>query len=942
MKTIPTNPNLTGITNSPVVQFLATFVLVLLTFMLSINDLKAKCAAPKGYIEIGSGVSSSMDDVSEIISLNSHQFVVRGVLYIDASVYLEGYSFLMDSAAEIICNSPVKIGFTQCSFSGCTDLWQGISISASTSLVMSKCSISDAWIGIYLKPKGSGASFNVEECYFHNNTVGIKTSGIGYGIYTVNYCMFYGSKNSLLNGDTPLTGIFLNHTIPGFYANGNVFEGLQNGITCLADVYNLTENNVYKGIFNDTGIDPSNTYSNGNGSAIKIIGGVNVLKPTVKVTGKTLAKYEVGPTHENRTENFLNCLRGVYVSNGGIGYISLSKFINCNFGVTVRNSGPLSFSKIFSNSFSNPKVLGIDFRANQNQFGALVQYNQISVNSSGNPDFIAAARVLATPSFESQFINISDNTISITNGGVGIDLDGAAYTDVKGTNKIQVASGKEYKCINLHNKTSACYISGAQMLGPDRIYSFTGTRNKIGLYVWESEDNFISCNYFNGVGIGINVIDNCAGTTFQHNEFAGGADGLVIGNESGYGALIDDQYAAGNYWTGGYTHYDAVNYTPPCFGKFYIYPEDKLPGYDNLYWPNKGASYAGSDFMDSSDPGAGSPETGCGSGNTGSKSMSKILINVAKHDLTGLPKSDYFNWSANRSLFNKLKAYPELQYTVPETNEFINENRSSDTYQIWKSGVDFQGAFDMDPSFVDQIKDKQDRKERLYTVLGNLIPTWNLNQNDAAIRTEIDENIMNIAMIDQQLNEILTSWNSRFVAKVNSLKEVLEGQQSSNPMDINMKKVLEIKMDMALDPDGNLNEGTIQVLKVIANQCPLEIGDAVYVAKNILKSFGIEVNEDAGNCAIRATTNIAVIKPELNNVLVYPNPGSATVEIDIPLDQNGSASLVISDMLGNAKISKDIFAGHNQINTTNLLAGIYVFTVDLKNGSKKSISWIKE
>ncbi|HMG16397.1 MAG TPA: T9SS type A sorting domain-containing protein [Saprospiraceae bacterium] len=942
MKTIPTNPLLIGKMISPIFQSIPAVVLVFLTCLFSSTDLKAVCKAPKAYIEIGSGVSSSLDDISEIISLNSHQFVVRGHLNINQSVYLEGYSFLMDSAAEIICNIPVKIGFAECNFAGCSDLWQGISLNSSSSLVMSNCSIADALNGIYIKPKGSGASFNIDECYFYNNIVGIRSSGIGYGVYSVSFCKFYGTKNGALNGDTPLAGIYLNHSIPGFYANGNLFEGIQNGIICLADVYNLTDNNVYKAIFNDTGIDPSNPYSGGNGSAIKIIGGVNIKKPIVKVTGKPLGKYEVGPNHEKRSENFSNCLRGVYVSTGGIGIISLSKFINCDFGVTVRNTGPLSFSKIVSNTFSNPKVLGIDFRGNLNQFGSLVQYNQVILNSSGNNDLIAAARVLATPFFESQFVNISDNTISISNGGVGIDLDGTAYTDVKGINKIQVVSGKEYQCINLHNKTNSCYISGAHMFGPDRLYSFYGTRNKIGLFVWESEDNFISCNYFNGVGTSLNVIGNCSGSIFQHNEFAGGADGLTIGNASGYGALIDDQYAAGNYWTGGYTHYNAVNYTPSCFGKFYIYPEDKLPAYDNPYWPNYGVVYGGTDFLDSSDPGAASPATGCGEGFTISGLISKIQLKIAKKDLSELPKTDYFKWSANRSLFKKLKAIPELQRSVSEVNDFINEENSSESYQIWKSGADFQDAFNMEPSLLEQIQEKQDRKESLYSVLGNLIPSWNLNTQDAAMRTEIDKYIQDITLIDQQLDEILTNWNKRFVAKVNSLKKLLETIQPSDPMDINMKIVLEIKMEMAMGPNENLNESTINILKNIADQCPLEIGDAIYVARNILKSNGIKVNEDADNCVDNATTGIAIIAPESNKVLVYPNPGSTQVEIDITGDQSGTANMVISDILGNVKITKDISGGHNRINTTDLLSGIYVITIDFKNGQKKCLSWIKE
>ena len=942
MKTIPTNPNLTVKISPTVFRAIPTLVIAVLTFIFSTTELKANCVTPKGYIEIGSGVSSSLDDISEIAALNSHQFVVRGTLTINESVYLEGYSFLMDSAAEIICNTPVKIGFTQCNFSGCTNIWQGISVISSAILVLSKCNISDALNGVYIKPKGSGSSFTIDECNFYNNIVGIRTSGIAYGVYTVTYCKFYGSKNSLLNGDTPLAGIYLNHTIPGFYANGNLFEGIQNGISCLADVYNLTENNVYKGIINDTGIDPSNPYSAGNGSAIKIIGGANVKRPTVKVTGKTLGKYEVGPSHENRTENFLNCLRGVYISNGGIGNISLNKFINCNFGVTVRNTGPLSFSKIYSNTFSNPKVLGIDFRGNQNQFGSLVQYNQIVLNSSNNTDFIAAIRVLATPFFESQFVNISDNAISMFNGGVGIDLDGTAYTDVKGINKIQVVSGKEYKCINLHNKSNSCYISGAQMTGPDRAYSYLGTRNKIGLYVWESEDNFISCNYFNGVGTSLNIIDNCTGTIFQHNEFAGGADGLTIGSESGYGALIDDQYAAGNYWTGSYTHFDAVNYTASSYGKFYIYPADKLPGYDNPYWPNKEAVFGGTDFLDSSDPGAGSPATDCGSGYTGSSSLSRIHLNIAKKDLTGLPQTDYFKWSSKRSLFNKLQMLPEIQTSIREANEFINEENTGETYQIWKTGVEFQDAFTMDPSLVNQFQEKQDRKEKLYTALGNLIPVWNANQSDDALRTEIDENIKIIAELDQQIDELLTTWNVRFVAKLNSIKEELQGIQVSNPMDANMKRVMEIKMDMAISQNDELTESTIQELKNIASLCHLEIGDAVYVAKNILKSIGIDVNEAIENCIDNSFINPSADAPELNKVQVYPNPGSSSVEIALPVELNNSASLLISDFLGNVKISREISVGNNQVNTTELLAGIYVITIDFKNGQKKSLSWIKE
>ncbi|HMG15145.1 MAG TPA: right-handed parallel beta-helix repeat-containing protein [Saprospiraceae bacterium] len=825
-----------------------TFKLLIIFFLLLSNtsisaQVRSGCGDAMLSEEIKVGSNQSLGLLSDFYPTAATVWIVDGDLTIDVDdADINGVEFRMNEDANIyFSNIPSDCTIENSYFHGCSALWNGIDVNYSWRIKITDCTIEDAIEAIAVKTSFSNLIIN--ENYFNNNKTCIRFYYGAFGIYSITHNKFYSDHYGVVDGTTTASGMIFSNHIPGVYIDGNLFDGVQNGISFYTDCMNLTYNNVYKNIVNDIPVPDDD--KNANGNAVSINGYPN-LAPTVYVKGKTSGTYDVGPAHDHGdADNFYNCVKGIVVV-GGIGKISHNSITNCNYGVIVKLTQPMRFSQIAENTIENPHKLGLDFRLNWDLFTSEAKLNKININSSGNSNLIAAARVLATPSFETQLISIADNTISIANANhaVGIDLDGTAFTEVEGVNKINVASGNSYKGIHMHNKTNSCYVTGTEFSASDYTYSSTYTKQKIGLFVYDSENDIITCNKFAGTGIGLEIVENCGGSIFQHNEFNGGADGLICGSEYGWGSLIDEQYAAGNKWNSNCNHYDAATYGGITFGEFIVSPEDNLPSSNNLYWPN--SLYPSNEsFFYGLDGGANSPATGCGSGFLPATTLTGIQTKLINYDNSHIPSTDYFNWSSYWRIFDKFKSSPSILLNAA-ASDFLDDVSVNAEYKIWDIASQFHDVQVMDVSISDALDDIRSDKRMLYNDLATLIPAWAADPDDVTLTASIEDNISDISDLNDDETDILDDFNTRLQSDIADLLDDLDDITTSNDMDANMKYVLGIRINMTAD--AALSSGEIEDLEDIASQCHLDGGDAVYVARNILRSLGEEVDEDYDIC----------------------------------------------------------------------------------------------
>lgn len=130
----------------------------------------------------------------------------------------------------------------------------------------------------------------------------------------------------------------------------------------------------------------------------------------------------------------------------------------------------------------------------------------------------------------------------------------------------------------------------------------------------------------------------------------------------------------------------------------------------------------------------------------------------------------------------------------------------------------------------------------------------------------------------------------------------------------NLKEVLlfSIASDLGLNPSSsNIN--------AIASQCPIEGGDAVFIARGLLEiSNGYTDYDDEDICRIAEGRNKA---PQADVPLtIMPNPGTGQYSIIYP---NSGDQLVIYNLMGNVIEKYDGFEKIKHIDISHLSQGLY-------------------
>jgi hypothetical protein len=130
-------------------------------------------------------------------------------------------------------------------------------------------------------------------------------------------------------------------------------------------------------------------------------------------------------------------------------------------------------------------------------------------------------------------------------------------------------------------------------------------------------------------------------------------------------------------------------------------------------------------------------------------------------------------------------------------------------------------------------------------------------------------------------------------------------------------------------------------LVAIANACPLTDGDAVYEARGLVASMGIEVNEVA-NCnptqpALRSSQSDT--QGQQLTASIYPNPAKSVVFL--PVDLIG-ARVQVLDQMGTIIIEREIAS--SSLDVAQLPSGTYTlrFFVSGKQPQNEKLVIIKD
>ncbi|MBK7183362.1 MAG: T9SS type A sorting domain-containing protein, partial [Bacteroidetes bacterium] len=162
---------------------------------------------------------------------------------------------------------------------------------------------------------------------------------------------------------------------------------------------------------------------------------------------------------------------------------------------------------------------------------------------------------------------------------------------------------------------------------------------------------------------------------------------------------------------------------------------------------------------------------------------------------------------------------------------------------------------------------------------------------------------------------------------------------SINPnilLEQNQKSVNTLILKKMLNNQYIYNTNDSTALMDIAAQCPLQGGNAVYQARNLLAAIYNELIDFEDNCEETQKHFVANNETESitqhfsKAVKLYPNPNNGNMMLDYSLNETEVGKLNIYDVSGRLIDSYNLLSGENKqlnINKTDLENGIYFYEV---------------
>ncbi len=254
-----------------------------------------------------------------------------------------------------------------------------------------------------------------------------------------------------------------------------------------------------------------------------------------------------------------------------------------------------------------------------------------------------------------------------------------------------------------------------------------------------------------------------------------------------------------------------------------------------------------------------------------------------------------------------------------------------------------------------QMVDDDEEAERLSAMTGDTIEYYdfpdenNFYDNGFAYESlENDTNLMHQNLpTDYYLQQFYTAQKQGNIGKIKDVRNYIalknkQAAQMANWAIVdstlilqNLKTINEIYLQYFIDAIGDveIDASTKAVIESIAYQNPIQGGDAVYMARALLR---IDVEDQIGILRIK--------NPDLekNTALqrvakLYPNPAKDNFFVEYPLSSEENVSIVISNPVNQAiKQVKLSQSGKTEIITRDLNPGIYIYKIYSENDLKEA------
>ena len=828
--------------------------------------------------------------------------LINGTLEIDAD-----YTFSVSMDIHMGTNSTIKVlpGFTlsiidEVKFKSCQGMWKGIEVMEGGTLIVDGSTVPIGGQGLIISDAitainaHNNTDISVTKAIFTDNYVGISTVANP------------GGNNIVMN----LTdNVFEASALKAPYVGFTAFAGLQmNDVSTVVNAQGNSYKDLLFGIYgNKSNINSGSGRYENTSTGIYMTG-----------NGETLTQTDGG---------FKNCTSGISIYDQNVD-ISDNLMEDVTFGITARNMTSNQYN--VNNNEIHAERIGISIKQTNSPGDDFVSENQIFIDGHSSEGTGIVAEFWHTGKIE-------DNIVVLEDGRFGIFSNQNTWTEYL-DNSINLLNSNAEEGFTILN-SFIVKVSGNAVYG-------AGNTAQIGMRVSSSPLTRADCNCFNNLDVGAFFFDNSSPTRLRGNMFGEHLSfGLQLGDQGGLTGFIGPQTNRGNMWTQDFREgqFGAANFAMTeaelIESQFILHEAAITPFHPPVLAPNvfNGASTwfqvieggapnsCGGDIATLSCPepsGAGPSE------DPQEISQSDLDLINGSFQATLYPAAQ--EWKAKQHLYERLSSNPSLLEQESIVAEFFDYESNSSIGQLHQINQRIDEALELDEAtneqlrfYYKEIKSKMAQQQKLNKHL--------LNGDGAkkaedlmAQQNEVRRDLYKMSKRNKQLQQAIGA-NLQ-----NELKGILAENRAisvTKKYEKNEKAVNLIYLETLINK-GDLTEKQKETLAEIANQCPLEGGDAVYRARAILghsRSY-----DDVALCQPKTeATNQPLIVEQYSKFHVAPNPANDYLNIHTGEALNIESMIYIYNAFG-MLVGKETLPAQTSslsMSTSTLPAGTYYLTV---------------
>ncbi|MBK9257895.1 MAG: PKD domain-containing protein [Saprospiraceae bacterium] len=869
------------------------------------------CGDLSGYTIIDGGTSGVLlTDLIEqnIISsaiLFSGNFILNGNLIINTHAIFFNTNWVCNPGSQITMNSNLSLWETH--INGCDQMWRGI-LNNGRQLAIFGGSVNDAENAIFIRNQStvfaSGTRFdkNYNSVFIPpaTQTQNINLS-LSYNRFTCDGVLlpsYSGQENypqippirsySGINVSNLMLLHLQNSFLPGFDAQ-NIFDNLSYGIISTRTRNNLN-GNIFTQSFNHydsygisidqpIGVNSiSNNSITNHGGAITIQRGLRV-----PITlSNNLVRDQITPNPYGMLFGRLSSARVNILNNNRF---EMNSGVGINF-LTSNRLSHLDVTNIKMNGLMRPFEFNDTHTSDQSSPG--VHNNDITLHQTRPSRLIS-----------SKHINFINNDFINTETNPGINSE-----------PIFIIENSERNLFRRNIMTNTPKAFNIEM----------------------SNTNIYCCNESEATGESVLFDGGLSISSFKNNKL----NNLRLDQM----AIMGEQINAGNQWVGSNNsaNMNPLDITFPYItANQFVIDEDQPGGRPQSVFPDVWFRQGGESSDCESLPNCGIglfpelPPGGWGDPEVGDTIMTPTDPDycrggfytwwraIVNGQVSAGLYTDQYLWATSKYLYEQMDVrHPEFWKRCIRFDSFYID--SDDIYEWAETEKEEEVIRKMTGSQISRIEALYDAMEPLtleYIGLLNELPSTDFVLLDSLGRmmAALTDTVRSIE------NEYYTSLRDNafeLIAKISLLPEPY-------PFLILHKSVWQMQLRVLIEGDDVLTNTEWDQLRAIANMCPLEVGNVVYRAQNLMAIKGEMIYTDMASVCDRTELRKKSESSKNGKLSIYPNPTNGQIMINLP-DDVQLIRFFISDITGKfieIKQTENINNNLLQFDVSQLEGGVY-------------------